>query len=143
MDWLTDATTSGSLSDALGALTAGGILALCLIPVFTLLIIIAVILKIVKRKKKKDKSTNDNKNTKQKTECTDKITEVQVRSKQNHKNNRNHKGLGMTSSELHSELKYDTVDINKLNNMKEPEHTMNLNMTFGSDTNSASKANKK
>lgn len=127
MDWLTDATASGSISDVLGALTAGGILALCLIPTFTLLIIIAIIVKIVKRKKKKGKNANNNKNTKQKTECTDKITEVQIRNKQKHR------GLGMTSSELHSELNYDTVDINKLNNMKEPEHTMDLNMTFGLD----------
>ena len=130
MDWLTDATTSGSISDVLGALTAGGILALCLIPTFTLLIIIAIVVKIVKHKKKKGKNASNNKNTKQKTECTDKITEVQIRNKQSHKN---HRGLGMTSAELHSELNYDTVDINKLNNMKEPEHTMDLNMTFGSN----------
>lgn len=136
MDWLSDATGGGDISNAIDAITAGGIVAFCLIPTFTLLIIIALIVKIVKwRKAKKNKHKEKvNNSNKQNTTNKSKIQDVQLGKGTKNNKTKNHHGLGLTSAQLHAELGYDTVDTSVLDNIiKEPEHSMDLNMTFDSN----------
>lgn len=141
MDWLTDATGGVDISEILDAITAGSLITFCLIPTFILLIVIAIIVKIVKRRKaKKNKHKSQIKSNSKGNTNKDKIQEVQLDKGTKHFKTKRRYGLGMTSSQLHAELGYDTVDISVLDNIKEPEHSMDLNMTFD-NTNKTKKNN--
>lgn len=139
MDWLSDASGGGDISGAIDAITAGGIVALCLMPTFTILFIIVLIVKIVKwrkvKKSKRNKHNKPNKPNKHKETVnsdTNKIQDVQL-GKDTKRRAKKRISLGLTSEQLHAELNYDTVDVSVLDNIKEPEHSMDLNMTFDSN----------
>lgn len=142
MDWLTDATTGNDIQDIIDALTAGGIVALCLVPTLVLVVVVAIIYRIAKRKKAKRIQEEESKHNGVNEQCTTNksksneikssvridsdIQDIQIADSRKKRVT----GLGMTSRQLHSELNYQTVNSKLLDNIDEPEHTMNLSLEF-------------
>jgi len=131
MDWLTDASGGADISEILEIFTAGSLLGFCLIPTFVVLFIIAFVKGIIKWRKKRKKVSSNSENKTSQAKNEDKIGVVQL-GKAPVKRNKKHAGLGMTGAQLHAELSYDTVDSSLLDNIVEPNHSMDLNMEFDS-----------
>lgn len=134
MDWLTEASGGVELHEILDVITAGSLIGFCLIPTAVVVILIGLITRLIKRRKKRsgDNKNTNNKNPDNKNKVSTTKEKAPVLQLGTTPKRKRGTGLGMTGAQLHAELNYDTVDSHALDNMTEPNHSMDLNMEFDS-----------